>query len=106
MNRYLGNLEKTVMAAAFAEAGEHETARQIAGIRFSPPTAIRQILKNIEACFTAVAFAEENCHQYADPSDYLPFKPACKVRIHTFLRDIGLQNVRVRYGVVLAWSIH
>jgi len=100
MKRLLEKFEKSFMAVAFAEAGEHDTAMRIAGIKPLRLNALRRFLKTVEACFAAAAFAEENCLQYADPADYLPHQPGRKIRIYTFLKDIGLQNVRVRYGLV------
>lgn len=101
MNRILMKLEKMFMAVTFAEAGDQNTAMRLAGINPADMTGVRRFFKHLECCFAAAAFAEANCHEFADPDHYLAEKPAPKVRIHTFLKDVGLQNARVRYGVVM-----
>lgn len=101
MNRILKKMESMFMAVAYAEAGERETALKLAGLEPANLSGVKQFFRYLENCFAAVAFAEENCHQYADPGNYRHPAPGKTICIHTFLRDVGLQNVQVRYGVAL-----
>ncbi len=105
MKRILNRIEKLSMAVAFAEAGEPETAMRMADTKPFEFSGLKRFLNHINCNFAAIAFAEENCHQWADPGTYRDQerRPASLSvgRLGTFLRDVGLQNVRVQYAVAL-----
>jgi hypothetical protein len=91
--------EKTFAAAAFAEAGEHETAMKMMGI--TPAyELVRKFADFMERHFSAVSFAEAGCHDEA-----ARLCGAGSVRnsrhdsLETFLETVGLGNVRVCYGL-------
>lgn len=92
-------LEKMFMAIAFAEAGEHATAASLAGVEMQSYRAA-SLIKNIRNSFAAVAFAEEGC---PDTALELLGKRECrfeKAPLEMFLEAVGLQGVRVQYGMV------
>lgn len=96
------NFETTFAAAAFAEAGEHETAMKMMGI--TPVyEKVREVVNFFERHFAAVGFAEACCHEdairCADPDAVC--KPA-NDSLETFLENVGLGHVRVCYGVASA----
>lgn len=100
MKKWMETIEKTFAAASFAEAGEHDTALELAGIK--PNWGIvNRLSKAWENSFVAVAFAEEGCVDRA--LELLGAKPARREvqSLEIFLRDVGLQGVRVRYGLVM-----
>jgi len=96
------NFETTFAAAAFAEAGEHETAMKMMGI--TPVyEKVRQIADFFERHFAAVGFAEACCHE--DALRFADLNAACKPAndsLDTFLEKVGLGHVRVCYGVASA----
>jgi len=93
------NFEKTFAAAAFAEAGEHETAMKMAGI--TPIyEKVRKVADTIQQCFAAVGFAEAGCHDEATRMAHPD--GVCrkhKETLDNFLENVGLSNVRVCYGL-------
>ena len=94
-------LEKTFAAAAFAEAGEHETAIQMGEVSDKPKRFLEKILNGWQNHMAAVAFAEANEHDEA--LRWLGDKKAPRKREDTlagFLEKVGLENARVCYGVV------
>ena len=93
------NFEKTFAAAAFAEAGEHETAMKMAGI--TPVfEKVRKLADTVQQCFAAVGFAEAGCHDEA--ARMVHTEGVCRKNNETldsFLETVGLSNVRVCYGL-------
>jgi len=91
--------EKTFSAVAFAEAGEHETAMKMVGIK-PAYEKVRQVINIIERSFAAVGFAEAGLHEEAIKTANLGArtqKP--QETLDSFLETVGLGNVRVRYGL-------
>lgn len=102
MARFTEKFNAYFSAAAFAEAGEHETALQMVQAVDSRQEKKSAILDNLRKTFAAVAFAEEGLH--AEARAILDPAPA-KVRKtwsteDSFLDLVGLQNVRVRHMVL------
>jgi hypothetical protein len=91
---WIQKLESWFAAAAFAEEGEHETALRIADAQIPAASAPVSVLPSLGRTFAAAAFAEENCHRYAEEIEF------GIRRRNRFLETVGLQNARVRYGVV------
>lgn len=60
---------------------------------------LSKVIKFIEKIFVAVAFAEANCH---DMIEYNAEDAEYKDTIDTFLKNVGLQNAKVAYGLVEA----
>ncbi|MFH2133106.1 MAG: hypothetical protein ABIK68_22225 [bacterium] len=91
------------MAIAFAEVGERDTALQLADLKPTDPLVVNRFLTSIEDCFSAVAFAEANCHHYCEGvlKRSNRRRPKQVVSLKTFLKDVGLQHVQVRYGVAI-----
>lgn len=93
------NFETTFAAAAFAEAGEHETAMKMAGI--TPVyEKVRKFADSVQQCFAAVGFAEAGCH--AEATQMAHPNLVCrknKETLDNFLENVGLSNVRVCYGL-------
>lgn len=80
-------------AVTFAEAGEWETA-----ITMTPLPTKSKWAQFFERTFMAVAFAEEGLHEEAQ---FLAgTKKHVPKRIKSFLDSIGLQNVRMTYGIL------
>jgi hypothetical protein len=94
MARFLEKLEKIFSAAAFAEAGEHDTARQMAGLPEPKPGL------GFDRLMAAVTFAEAGYPDMARQFLGLTPQPA-SVPIKGFLADVGLDHVRCRYVVAV-----
>jgi hypothetical protein len=94
-------LEKMFMAMTFAEAGEHETAMAVAGIQPDPVRPGRWF-KAVESTFVAVAFAEAGCPETALDFMAKPGLRPGEQSLYDFLRNVGLQGVQIRYGLVTA----
>lgn len=90
--RWKQQSESWFAAVAFAEAGEHETARQIASTAIPEVCRTTTVLSSLRMTFAAAAFAEENCHDLA--SEFL-LETGGK---RSFLEAVGLASVRVWYG--------
>ena len=94
--------ENTFAAVAFAEAGEHETAMKMLGIK-PVYEKVRQVFNVIERSFAAVGFAEaglqEDALKMANPNAVTAKRKRPKETLDNFLEDVGLGNVRVRYGL-------
>lgn len=86
-------LERTFAALAFAEADQQAAAQEVAGIMPAPSLSM-------EDTFAAVAMAEANCH--AEAREIMGIVPVRRVCCTTFLKDIGLADVPVWYGVAPA----
>ena len=93
------NIETTFAAAAFAEAGEHETAMRMMGFR-PAYEKVRQFCDYIASNFAAAGFAEANCHddaiRFAEPQGVCARQGDS---LDTFLETVGLGQVRVCYGL-------
>ena len=100
MKKWMETMEKTFAAASFAEAGEHETALELAGIKPNW-SIVNRLSKAWENIFAAVTFAEAGCVDRA--LELLGAKPARRdvQSLEIFLRNVGLQGVRVRYGLAI-----
>lgn len=102
MSRFTDRFTAYFSAAAFAEAGEHETALQMAQASPAPLKKVNPVFDSLRKTFAAVAFAEEGLHAEAE----LMLAPAAApVRRNwsaeeSFLDLVGLQNVRVRHMVL------
>ncbi|MFH1993970.1 MAG: hypothetical protein ABIK98_16440 [Pseudomonadota bacterium] len=100
MGKWMETIQKTFAAVSFAEAGEHDTAMEMAGIKpnWSKVSLLSKAWDNI---FAAVTFAEAGCADRA--LEFVGAKTARRdVRsLEIFLKDVGLQGVRVRYGLAM-----
>ena len=81
-------------AITFAEAGEWETAENMAPVSL-PSWAINQFQK----IFMAAAFAEEGLHAEAVRLSEGPNLQARPDTSDDFLRSMGLGGIRMTYGV-------
>jgi len=93
MGAWRERFQKYFAAAAFAEVGEMDTAREMVGA-VSPAESF-----SFDRLMAAVTFAEADCPEMARsflaPASSRP-KP---VRVEDFLATVGLGGVRVCYGV-------
>lgn len=96
MNRWIKKLEEVFAAVSFAEIGEHETARELAGIRVRPA---KGVLNAWDRTFAAVSFAEAGWRETA--LETLEGKTARKREnsLESFLSTVGLGNARFSYGL-------
>lgn len=91
----LKGLEDTFAGAAFAEAGEVQTAMRMAGVK--------ECGAGVADSFAAAAFAEVGCFDEArqlmgmEPRRLSPPKQVCG-----FLESVGLSGVHVAYGLAEA----
>ena len=91
--------QNTFAAAAFAEAGEHETAMKTAGI-IPVHEKVRNVADAIQQCFAAVGFAEAGCHEEAARMVHpAPASRKNHETLDSFLENVGLSKVRVCYGL-------
>lgn len=61
--RRLGKIvEQTMAAIAFADAGEHRWAMEVAG--FKPSTRFSRFKKILERDLIHITFAEQGCYQW------------------------------------------
>jgi len=91
MNFGSNKMENWFAAAAFAEAGEHETAIKMVG-GHTPVKKRAGIWETVTNYFAAAAFAEENC-----PETALEIISGSAKR-NSFLETVGLKGVKVWYG--------
>jgi hypothetical protein len=83
-------------AVAFAEAGEHETAMEIAGIGPRLAKSPSSVLDAIERTLVAVSFAEEGLHTEA--ARYIELSGHSKATaLEDFLDAVGLHGVQAQY---------
>ena len=97
---FLDRIQKWSAAIAFAEAGEFDTARHIAGIEVSPAKSRATIFERIEKMSVAVAFAEEGLFNEAS---HLLGPAQVREREESrpsFLELVGLQHVPARMYVM------
>lgn len=96
MSVWIKKLENWFAAAAFAEAGEHDTARELAGLAARPARRKVGTLGTLDRFAVVASFAEENCPEIAQEIlDGAARRPS-------FLEDVGIVGVRVWYGRVPA----
>ena len=96
-------VEDTYAAAAFAEAGEHETAMKMAGIQSIAHKVSETVRHLFDTHMTAASFAEAGCFDTAN--EIMGTRPSAahssqKQSLDTFLQSVGLQHAKVRYGLV------
>jgi hypothetical protein len=90
------NLENLFTAAAFAEAGEHESAREVMG--YETPARRTSVASKLQSMAMAVSFAEADCHEAA--LEILANDGSSKkAQTPSFLETVGLQGVQVKYCV-------
>jgi hypothetical protein len=94
MKEWSRKLQDWFSAVAFAEAGEHEAAVEMAGV--SPQVAAEEtsVLETLNNTFAAAAFAEANCHDAAVEL------MRGREKHNSFLEAVGLKGVKVWYGKV------
>jgi hypothetical protein len=99
MRNWRKTLEKTFMAVSFAEAGEHQTAAALAGIKPNWDW-VEKVSKAVENIFAAVTFAEADCPEAA--LGFIGPKASRRPQqsLEDFLKNVGLQGIQVRYAVV------
>ncbi len=100
MKALMKKIDDIIMAATFAEAGDMKSARWYAGCETDKPVQINWLQK-LERYFAAIAFAEENCHEYCQTFIEPKAAPCRNITLNMFLKDVGLSNVEVRYGIAL-----
>jgi hypothetical protein len=88
-------LQNWFAGVAFAEAGEHETALEIAGLEVPEKLESTASLEKLNTVFAAAALAEEGCRKEA-------LEMLSPRRSTSFLEQIGLAGVRVWRGSVPA----
>jgi hypothetical protein len=94
-------IEKTFAAAAFAEAGEHDTAIRMAEVTDKPKSLLEKLLRGWQNHMAAVAFAEMDERDGA--LHWVGAEKRGRNRKDTladFLEKVGLENARVSYGIV------
>ncbi len=103
ITKWKKKIEDTYAAAAFAEAGEPETAISMAGVSDAALTALRKVARFLEMHMTAISFAEVGCLDTA--REILDREAPKRIRIRrgddlaTFLETVGLKNIRICYGL-------
>lgn len=91
----LKRLEDSFAGLAFAEAGERETAMQMA--------QVTDCEASVSDVYAAAAFAEAGCFEEArqmlgfEPKRLAPTRQVCG-----FLESVGLSGVQVAYGLAEA----
>ncbi len=104
MTTPMNQLESIFAAVAFAEAGEHKTALEIAG-RSTPvarrPARLRSWFGHLERTFAAVAFAESGMREAALEMAGITSRRTHPSRssLQEFVHRVGLSDVPVYYGV-------
>ncbi|MCL7487597.1 MAG: hypothetical protein M8357_05425 [Desulfobulbaceae bacterium] len=93
-NNNSNNIKSWMAAAAFAEAGEWDTAKEM--IPESRPNTEISLVARV---FAAVAFAEEGLHHYAQQ---FVEQGRCtpKKSFEDDLAALGIGRIHLRYGVV------
>ena len=97
MKKWRKVLEDIFAAVSFAESGEYETARAMAGVQPGRAAGLSGAVENV---FAAAAFAEAGCRDTAlNLMGKSPVRPE-RQPLQLFLENVGLQGVHVRYGLV------
>lgn len=94
----INTLDRMAVGMTFAEAGEWESARDLAGIK-GAKVGLWERLRNT---FAAVSFAEEGLHKEARA--VMDFKEDARAKkgLKDFLEDVGLGGVQFHLVVVRA----
>lgn len=95
----LNTFDKWMTAITFAEAGEWETAKNMA-----PVSIQSRAINQFQKIFMAAAFAEEGLHAEAvrlSESPNIQAVPATD----DFLQSLGLSGIRMTYGVFATESL-
>ena len=94
MKKFLSRLQKNMMAVAFAEAGEWDTAKEMI-----PVTELSREPTKLNSIFMAITFAESGL-----PHDAVSFLELYDHKNRGFnasiAEELGLHGVRVLYGTV------
>jgi len=100
MGKWIETIRKTFAAVSFAESGEHDFALEMAGIKPNWDK-VNRFSKSWDNFFAAVTFAEAGCFDRA--FEFLKNKTVRPKAspLDNFLKDVGLQGVRVRYGLAM-----
>jgi len=99
VKKWINKLEKTFAAVSFAEAGEHNTAIQMAGLKPYGRKKMFDFSTYLDRIFAAVSFAEAGCPEIAQEFISKNIRPKDVKSIDAFLETVGLQGVRVSYGL-------
>ena len=94
MQDILKKFQKPMMAAAFAEAGEWDTAREM-----TPDIELSQEPNWLNRLFITITFAESGLQNEA----LLFMAPACvgsRFYSSAITKDLGLKGVQLMYGTV------
>lgn len=91
MKQFLRNLERSMNAITFAEAGEWETA-----IEMLPPLP-RNRIGHMEKIFMAVSFAEAGMPEEA--RRIMNTSEPSAIELDDFFAKIGLKGIPVTYGI-------
>lgn len=102
MSNWKQLFERTFSAVSFAEVGEHATAMEIAGIKPARSRILEAFSAAKDRIFAAVTYAEAG-----HPEMALEFLEKGSGRekaqsLNSFLENVGLNGVRVRYVLVTA----
>lgn len=108
MRTFIEKIQNTFAAVAFAEAGEHETAIQLAhgqaALRPERLSIGKQFANMIDRHFTAITYAEAGCNDMA--RQYLNGTPVAvradrrrPVTLGEFARTVGLDRAPLHYGM-------
>lgn len=112
---FIEKIENLFAAVAFAEVGEHNTAREIAGIASPQEATSPGFVRGFENAFVAAAFAEADCRDMAleilDPDNKKNFASNIGLKgvkfwhatvpfEESFMETVGLKGVRVKFGLV------
>jgi hypothetical protein len=90
-------MESWFAAAAFAEAGEHDTAIRMVG-GHAPVKKRVAVWETLSKYFAAAAFAEENCPEVA-------LQIIGGAKRNSFLETVGLKGAKVWYGSLPAGPV-
>ena len=94
MKNMVKKFQKTMLAAAFAEAGEWDTAREM-----TPDLELSREQTWLDRIFTAITFAEAGLHTHAIHC----LNPAGRENRgfnSVLAENLGLQGVQLLYGTV------
>jgi hypothetical protein len=101
-NKSQYTFEKTFAAAAFAEAGEHDTAIRMADVTDKPKRLLDKLLQGFQNHMTAVAFAESG--EVEEARRLVGKKETRYIQkentLAGFLEKVGLEGAHISYGFV------
>ena len=94
MKNFLNKIQKNMMAATFAEAGEWDTAREM-----TPDTELSREPTWLNRIFMAITFAESGL--YDEAIRFMgPAAGGNRGFNSTIAKGLGLQGIRLVYGTV------